>query len=295
MIEQHPPFDQGHSILRSRARESVWRVFDALARPTTRWRVLPDYLIIGAQRCGTTSLQALLTQHPNIRPPRLRKGVHYFDTGFRRGANWYRSQFPLAATMGRGGSAAKRMFTGEASPYYLFHPSVPGRIASVLPNIKLIVLLRDPVERAISHHKHEQRRGFEELGLEAALDAEADRLAGEEERLLADPFFNSFAHQHFSYVTRGHYADQLGRYLAVFPSSHLLVLEAEALWSAPASTIREISSFLELPDWEPDSFPRRNATTPSRVDPNTRLRLEEMFAAPNRRLVDLMGQKFSWT
>lgn len=281
---------------RPRMRRAVWAVTDIAARAGASRRVLPDYLVIGAQRAGTTSLQQALAGHPDVRPPRLRKGVHYFDTGFDHDVAWYRAQFPLDSQLRTiAARTGRRPLTGEASPYYLFHPLVPERIAGLLPETKMIALLRDPVERAISHHKHEVRRGFEQLDLAAALDAEPGRLAGEVERMRADPGYVSLAHQHHSYVARGRYAEQIARYLDRFPPDRLLVLESEAVWEDPESAMAEVLSFLDLPDWRPEVFPRANATRPSPVDPGLRRRLEEEFEAPNARLVEMLGRRFRWT
>ncbi|HEV2894458.1 MAG TPA: sulfotransferase, partial [Actinomycetota bacterium] len=159
----------------------------AYARPTAGLRLLPDYLIIGAQRAGTTSLHRYLIQHPGVRTTLRTKGVHFFDTAYGRGMSWYASRFPTKLTAWY---VARRhgveLRTGEASPYYLFHPHVPARVAEHLPQVRLIALLRDPVGRAYSHYQHEVARGFETLSFEEAIEAEPARLAGETQRMLAE-------------------------------------------------------------------------------------------------------------
>jgi hypothetical protein len=180
-----------------------------VARPTSSARPLPDYLIVGTQRGGTTTLHHWLAAHPGVLPARLTKGVHWFDTGFARSEAWYRSHFPSRRVRD---AAARRLgyepVVGEGSPYYMFHPFAPTRIASVLPDPRLLVVLRDPVERAWSQYHHETARGFEDLPFEAALEAEAGRLAGEAETLV-EPGATSASHQHHSYEARGRYAEQL--------------------------------------------------------------------------------------
>lgn len=272
---------------RTLARNTVWGTRDLLARPTAAWRVLPDYLIIGAQRCGTTSLQDLISSHPDVRPPFLRKGIHYFDTDFRRGEAWYRSQFPYR----RGG----RRLTGEASPYYLFHPLVPGRIAEMIPKVKVIALVRDPVERAISHYKHEVRRGFEHLDMAAAFEREDERLAGEEDKMIADPAYLSPDHQHFSYQARGMYADQLARYEALLPGENISVIESESFWRDPTPVLEQTYQFLGLDRWTPPVVPHLNATRPREVPEGVVVRLRERFASANRRLLESRGIGSDWT
>ncbi len=112
-------------------------------RLTSGSRRLPDFIILGAQRAGTSSLYYYLSQHPQILPA-VRKELHFFDDHYRRGLGWYRSQFPTRGARGT--------ITGEATPYYLSHPHAPARIQRLLPQARLIVLLRNPVERAISHY-----------------------------------------------------------------------------------------------------------------------------------------------
>jgi hypothetical protein len=264
--------------------------------PTSHLRVLPDFLIIGAQRAGTTSLYRYLAQHPAVGPVVLTKGAHYFDTNYDRGLDWYRTHFPTrwhAASIRR--RAGVPMQTGEGSPYYLFHPLVPGRVARDLPNVKLIALLRDPVERAYSQFQHESARGFEELSFEDAIDREEERLAGEVERLFADPSYHSFEHQHHSYQARGRYAEQILAWHEVLPPERLLVLHMESFFAAPEEGFGRVLAFLGLPAWEPPAFDRYNARRYSSMDPSIRARLEASFEEPNRRLEALVGIGFGGT
>ena len=143
--------------------------------------MLPGFLLVGGQRCGTTSLFEALAQHPSVRRPQGRKGIHYFDVSYHRGMAWYRGHFPLAIR------SAPKAITGESSPYYLFHPLAAERIARDLPEVKLVVALRDPVERAYSAHAHEFARDYETEPFERAIEMEAERLRGEAQRLSSDP------------------------------------------------------------------------------------------------------------
>src|SRR6187200_1451927 len=155
------------------ARSAIW----AYGTATARGRPLPDFLVIGAQKAGTTALYAYLRWHPGITGPSW-KEVSFFDRHWWRGEAWYRGQFPLRA----GGR-----LVGEASPSYLFHPLAPERARSLVPDAKLIALVRNPVDRAYSQYQHAVALGREPLSFEDALAAEDERLVGEVERLLADP------------------------------------------------------------------------------------------------------------
>jgi hypothetical protein len=252
-------------------------------------------MIAGAQRCGTTSLYKTLVQHPSVLPAGLHKGVHYFDTDYERGPAWYRSHFP---TRMRARLSQRRTgswpITGEASPYYMFHPMVAERIARDLPEARLVVLLRDPVERAYSAYTHERARGFETLSFEEALEAEPERLAGEEDRLRSEPGYVSPAHQHNAYLARGRYIDQLERLESAVGRDRLCVVDSDELFEDFKTGFTQVLDFLELDPWMPDSFEQRNARPRTKLEPGVRHRLEEYFAPYDERLAVWWGRKPGW-
>lgn len=256
-----------------------------LRRASASRRPLPEFLIVGAQKAGTTSLHAYLCEHPSVLPPTT-KEVHFFDLEFHRGPAWYRAHFKRPMEAGRIG--------GEATPYYLFHPAVPARVAGLLPSCQLIVVLRNPIDRAFSHHNHERALGFEHLDFEDAMAAEPQRLAGEEERLLADARYRSFAHQHHSYLSRGRYAEQLGRWLEHFDRERLLVLSAEDLFAEPDKVVREAQDFLGLAAFVPADLSARNARTYAPIDVDARAVLRDAFEPHNQRLYELVDRDFGW-
>ena len=259
-------------------------VRDAGRMATSRWRALPDFLVIGAQKSGTTSLYEYLSRHPQV-DPAIAKGVHYFEEHYCRGLDWYRSRFPFR-TAGR--------ITGEATPDYLFYPSVPERVIRDLPAVKLVAVLRDPVERACSQYHHERALGFEDLSLRAALAAEPDRLRGEEERVRTDADYVSFPLLHYSYRSRGLYAQQIERWLALVPRDRLLVLQAERLYANPLDVTAETFAFLGLPPHLSGRFPILNARAHATLDPEPRAELRDFFREPNERLFRLLGTRFEW-
>src|SRR5881398_3651211 len=222
------------------ARNVVW----AYGRATSGARPLPDFLIIGAQKAGTTALYAYLRRHPAIAGPPW-KEVSFFDRHYRRGTAWYRGNFPnrLYLRRVRARSGAQPV-VGEASPSYIFHPLAPERVAALAPNVRLIALVRNPIDRALSHYHHEVALGREPLSFEAALDAEPDRTRGEEERLVREPGYFSHAWWNYTYLARGRYADQLERWLAVFPREQLLVVASDELAAEPGETYARVLEFL---------------------------------------------------
>jgi Sulfotransferase domain len=268
---------------------------------TRRARILPSFLVVGAQRAGTTSLFDYLGRHPDVASPAggeesvaWAKELHFFDDKFWRGVDWYRSFFPTVAGQRVARLRGGDLVTGEATPYYLFHPAVPGRVAATLPEVRLVALLRDPIERAYSHYQLMCRKGLEQLSFEDAVTAEAERLAGEEERLIADPHYRSYHHRHHAYLARGLYADQLERWLGHFPREQLMVLHAEEFFARPAEMYAQVLAFLGLRPHRPDNFRHRNRASYAPIDPKLRARLEERLAEPNARLARLLGRDFGW-
>lgn len=265
----------------------------AFGQATSRWRMLPQWIVVGAQRCGTSSLYEYLVRHPHVCRA-AREEVHYFDNNYHRGLSWYKGHFALARDPSTNGRVYGGKVTGEASPYYLPHPLAIDRIAKDLPGVKIIVVLRNPTDRAYSHHYHECRIGCETLSFEEALNREPERLAGEAERIRANPTYYSFAHQNFSYVTRGFYADQMERLFRLFPPRDVLVICSERMARETAAVYAEVLSFLGLPDHTLRSFPRHSAGRYAPMNPASRARLQALFAPENERLFKLLGTDWGW-
>jgi hypothetical protein len=283
----------GRSSLPRTLRRAVKPIVYFHYRLTARLRLLPDFLIIGAQRSGTTYLYNNLCMHPCIAPA-LTKEVHFFDVRFAQGADFYRGFFPLRLWKDIKQLYHQPLLTGEASPYYLIHPHVPRRIAKMLPQVKLIVLLRNPVDRAYSHYHHERRKGVETLSFEDAIEYEATRLVGEEQRLQYDEQYNSYNHQHYSYLTRGMYIDQLVRWLHVFPRDQLLIVQSEQLYIEPAIVLRQVFEYLCLPAWQWKAFHRPTAPDYPAMSSETRDQLLAFFRPYNQRLYDYLSTPFDW-
>ncbi len=267
-----------------------------LSRKLTSWmRLLPDFVILGAMRAGTTALYEYLALHPNVYPAVV-KEVHYFDLNHFRGLTWYRSHFPTLLYKHYVTQVRRQPFTtGEGSPYYLYHPQVPARLRRVLPAAKLIVLLRHPVERAYSHYHFITGMGFESRPFEEAIAREEDVQREERAKLLTDDNYNSYSHQHQSYLARGIYADQLEAWLRLFPREQFLILAAEDLYNDPGATLQQVEQFLGLPPWEPSAFKRANeAKYSSQIQPPLRQQLADYYRPHNQRLYKLLGRDFGW-
>ena len=195
----------------------------------------PKFLGLGVQKGGTTTLQKLLEQHPQVwLSPQ--KELHFFSLHYDRGSRWYSNCFR---------DAESHQLCGDITPYYIFHPQAAKRIASLLPSVRLIVLLRDPVERCLSQYFHSYRLGLESLDLESALSAESDRLAGAEEQLVA-PGGSHRSYQEHSYMSRSRYEHQLSRFEKYFNIDQFLLLRSEDLFENPIDVWGRILNFLCL-------------------------------------------------
>ncbi|MFI7607319.1 sulfotransferase domain-containing protein [Micromonospora sp. NPDC049366] len=265
---------------------------------TSDRRPLPDFLIIGTKRGGTTSLWNYLIQHPLV--PRLfpawnTKATHYFEENWFRGEAWYRSHFPTDRQRGllesRYGGPVR---VGEAAPLYMFHPLAAGRVAALMPSVRLIVLLRDPVERAYSHWKERRTHGVEPLGFAEALAAEQARTAGERERLIAEPGYHSHRHDWYSYRARGRYLEHLEPWLDAFDRQRLLVLASEDLYRDARATYRRTLDFLGLPPYDLPDFQVYNERRSAPLGSALRAELTAYYRPHNDALRRRLGLDLDW-
>lgn len=272
-------------------------VFKKAFRATTHpIRMLPHFMIIGTQKGGTTSLYQYLIEHPCIAPIWI-KEPHFFDIYFYKGVHWYRSHFPTTVEQYYARHIQKHdLITGEASPYYLFHPQAAQRVAKTLPRAKFILLLRNPVDRAYSQYQHQTRQeGVEPLSFEEALESEEQRLAGEEEKMLRDEKYFSFNHRHYSYLARSKYIEQLPAWMDLFPREQFLLLRSEDLYADPKAIVKQTLDFLGLPSsYLKQEYKPFNDAKYAKMAPATRERLLAYFKPFNTRLYDYLGRDFGW-
>lgn len=259
-------------------------------------RILPDFLIIGAAKCGTTSLYNYLIQHPQILPS-SKKEVHYFDYYYHKGLIWYRSHFATQSEVEkRKEFKEQRIITGESTPYYFAHPLSPERAHQLLPNAKLLCMLRNPVDRAISSYYNQVRLGIEKIKtFEEAIDKEQERIKGHEERLRNDPTFSSYEHKYFAYLRRSEYGYQIENWLKYFPREQILVIKSEDFYANPQPHFKKAIEFLNLKAWEPEKFKVFNSGGGyEKIDDELRKRLVEYFKPHNEKLYQLIGAKYDW-
>lgn len=255
----------------------------------------PNFIVAGVQKGGTTSLYRYLAAHPNVLRSH-RKELGYFGDQFHRGESWYRQQFPTLLERSRMALRAKGWVqTGEATPYYLFHPLAAQRIKAYCPDAKIVVMLRDPVERAYSHYRHHIKLGEETLSFEEAIAAEDERLAGQCEAIEKDQGHDETAYRLYSYKTRGLYAQQLKRFFDCFDRESLLIMSSESFFADPGAAFRSTQDFLGLPVLDHDVYEQFNPGKKEGIAPETRAELEAWFQPHNEALFELLGESYDWS
>lgn len=263
-------------------------------RATAGHRPLPDFVLVGTKRGGTTSLWNNLLRHPQILgmypASRGLKSTNYFFKHHDESLKWYRSHFPTAASRQRAGSG----ITGEASPYYMYGPHIPRQLAEAVPSARVLVLLRDPVERAFSHYQERRAEGVEHLSFEEALAAESSRLAEDEARREQDPDYYSQSHDWFSYRDRGIYLPQVQRLQRWFPAEQLLIMRSEDFYSEYQKSFDEVTDFLGVGRHDLGRAEHHNLIKRSPMEPATRAELAAFYRPHNAALEDHLGRVFEW-
>ena len=188
--------------------------------------LLPTFIICGTQKGGTTALYHYLREHPEICMSK-KKEVHFFDLNYHMGIKWYEKNFAHC-------NSGKVKAIGESSPLYMYLEEVPERIHETLPDIKLVFILRHPVDRAYSHYWHEVRLGYEYLSFRDAIRVEEDRLSRGD----------IFSRRHYSYKDRGKYIIQLKRFRKYFSDDQMLILVTEDLRRSPEDVMKKILGFI---------------------------------------------------
>ena len=252
---------------------------------TSLGRKLPYFLIIGAQKCGTSSLFYYLKQHPQLALP-SKKEIHYFDLNYQNGLNWYKSFFPFKFTNRK---------SGEASPYYLFHPHVPKRVQEVCPKVRLIVMLRNPVDRAYSHYQMLRKLEIEPISsFEMAIEQENNRMEGQLEHFNQNPHYKSMEYRMFSYLSRGKYTHQIKHWLQFFSIDQFLFIKSETFFSSPNQELRRVYDFLEIKQLYPKDLRPKKKGTYQDMNPQTRNELDQYFSQENESLRGLLGNTYTW-
>lgn len=270
-----------------KAKRKMTQGFRYLTSPI---RIMPDFLIIGVIKGGTTSLYTYLTQHPCI-VPAFRKEPMFFNYNFRKGLARYQAQFPTFLEKHYAKQILKTDFaTGEATPGYVFSALAPHRVFETIPNVKLIVLLRNPVDRALSHYHLQLRKGVEALSFEDTIEREEEKIRGK----LAEMMQRESDKEIGLYLRMGIYLPQLKNWLNFFPKEQILILKSEDFYRNTAQTFKHVLRFLNLPIWEPQMYDNVNSFPYPKMNMKTRAHLINFFEPHNQRLYKFLGINFGW-
>lgn len=249
-------------------------------RSTWFLRPLPDLIVLGAMKAGSTSLYEMLVSHPDVRGA-VRKEVHFLDQHYDRGLRWYRGQFS-AARPGGGRIAV------DATPMYLSLPAAPVRLASSGVRPRFVVVLRDPVERAISHWKHRHREGRDTRSLDQVIEDETG-ITDEQAAAMPDEHYKRLVLAH------GHYADQLGRWFHEFPQDDFFIVESQRLFGSPQAVMGEVFNFAGLSSWRVSDLSPRNVGDARPAAQPMIAALSDYYEQRNERVYQLLGERYRWT
>jgi len=257
--------------------------------------ILPDFIILGAEKGGTSSLYRYLIQHPFINSS-VTKEINYFNKYYDRGLNWYRVCFPFKFHKFFAKNLQKKNFlTGEASVRYFDHPHAPERIKQLIPNVKFIILLRNPIDRAYSQHSMVVRGGNEKLTFEQAIEDEKDLTSEEYEKMLKDKNYYSDTYFRHAYLNRGIYVDKLKRWMDVFPKEQFLIMHSKDFFANPSKIYQKTLDFLNMPQFDLKNYDVKGRVNENpKMDSKLRNQLIEYFKPHNERLYEFLGRNFDW-
>lgn len=262
---------------------------------TSSSRLLPDFIIIGYHKCGTTSLYDYICQHPNIGSA-SRKEIHYFDLSFWRGIGWYRTHFPTIYEKNNIEKKTNNKFlTGEASPLYVIHPKIPGRIYDILPKVKIIILLRNPIDRAYSHFQNANLANQESINFEKTIEIDDERWDILLQNLQSDLIFDhNMKKFKIPYRSFGKYIEHIKQWYDVFPKEQIQILTLEELENDLPGTLKKVFEFLNVPDFKIKDIEKKNVRKYDKMLPETRKLLIEYYKPYNKKLEEFLNMKFNW-
>jgi len=274
-----------HNFLQKIKYQLIGRHFYGITGPL---RVLPDFIIIGAMKSGTTSLYYNICEHNCIEPASYDE-IGYFDVNYHLGLNWYRSMFPTIFKKNKIKKKFGKFLTGEDTPFYFWNPDAAKRIHSILPKIKLIVILRDPIYRAYSQYNNGIRTGSENLSFEDRLEDEVKKLNGNE----VSPYEKFFRPR--TVLAKGIYVEQLEIWNKIFDKKQIHIISTEELSTNTENTMNSVYNFLELPNYKIKESKKLKAVKYPEMNSKTKDFLIEFYKPHNEKLFKMIGRKFNWS
>ena len=259
---------------------------------TSSIRVLPDFIVIGVGRGATTTLHHNLSKNPCLFSASYDE-TGFFDDNYHLGLNWYRSLFPTKFIKNKTIKNHKKFLSYEVTPTYIRRPWTAKRIKKTLPNVKLIAILRNPVDRAYSHYNMSISEGNYKNSFEDVVNKnlkELKELSSYDKG--SDEYFKIFVEN--SHISRGFYAEQLKIWLNIFDDKQIHITSTENLASNPQKTFSNIFNFLEIPDYKLEKLENKRKGNYLPMEKDIREKLLNYFKPYNEELFELIGKKFNW-
>lgn len=252
---------------------------------TASSRVLPDFIISGTVRSGTTSLYYNICEHPSVLPADYDE-IGFFDSNYHLGINWYRSMFPTEKEMERVKKETNFAITGEDTPFYFWKKEAAERILKDIPNSKIIIIFRNPVDRAYSNYQLGIRKKTETLSFEDAID--------EEMNFLEKHSFRESVDRRRSYLSKGFYENQIKIWFNVFPREKIHILSTEDMQKNPEKTLLKIFQFLVIPNYTLKNPQKQKSSEYKKMDEKTRKILLDFYKPHNEKFFQIIQERFDW-
>jgi len=273
------------SFRRSASRSYHRFVKRGISGITASSRVLPNFIIIGTVRSGSTSLYYNICEHPSVLSANYDE-IGFFDSNYHLGINWYRSMFPTQKKMENVKMETGESITGEDTPFYFWKEEVAERIKEVLPKVKLIGIFRNPIDRAYSNYNLAVRMNTEKLTFENAIAKEMEFLKKFSLRESTD--------QMRSYLSKGFYDEQIKFWFEKFSRKQIHLLSTEDMQKNPKESLSKIFEFLEVSNYVIKEPQRRKSAEYMKMSEKTRNELIEFYRPHNNKFFEIIGNRFEW-
>jgi len=261
------------------------------AKLTADFHALPDFLIIGAAKSGTSSLYEYLNHHPSILPCVV-KEPNYFTVYYDRGLDWYKSCFPFKIQ--KIFTQGQKFIIGEATARYYWYPFAAEHAHRVVPKAKIILLLRNPIDRSYSHYKMRFNNRKVKQSFEEEIRDEPKNLEGEWGKMLNDESYFSFKFNSNGYLSKGLYINYVKKWFEFFPKNQILVIKAEDFFSDPEKITNQTLEFLGMRPFKLKKYEIMRKGLESQLKPETRQKLVEYFKPYNQHLYKFLERDFGW-
>ena len=250
-------------------------------------RVLPDFFVVGVVRSGTTSLYYYLDQHPCVMKSAYDE-LGFFDSNFDLGWNWYKSLFPTIMQKKKIEKINGKFLTFDDTPFYVYNSTVVKRIKRNFPDAKIIVIFRNPIDRAYSNYFLGVNGGKEKRKFDDLIEEEMILINRRNKQVLFDETLSE------TYLGRGLYAEQLKVWFSEFPKDSVKIIKSEEFAENTQDVMKDLFQFLDLPEYKISNIEKKNVTKYPPMKKETREKLEEFFRSHNKELYNMLGKDFGW-